>query len=1156
MLTIFRQFFKVLLLCFVIFSGYTTIALAQSPDSEALEEREVKTVTIAATPEWYSESDIPTYPEARRDETRGGIEYLLFDDQYYYETGQYDYVSRRVFRVSDRKGLETAAQIQRSYDPELSELRFNSIRVIRGDESTDRLPLVGIRELQRESGLKSGIIDGDITALINLGDIRVGDIIDITNSGTVRMPLHPEIFSYTGSTSYSVPVARSYSAFNMPRDKRLYTHIEKAKQRVKINDLGDRTIYSFDFKDPEPDEKFTNIPADILTSGFYQVTTVAGWEDVANWAVDVYDIDVTLPRSAEDKIESIKREFSSDSDRLMAALRWVQDDVRYLGFEEGVNGYKPRTPAITLENGYGDCKDKSLLLKTALKKMNITSYVALVSSSSGELLEYVLPAINVFDHAIVMADLNGTIVYLDPTATYEGGNLENYGEPDFGYVLPIRKDQDELVKVGIPIDSYPVQEFSEHYEFQDNGALKFSVESRFHKHDADSMRSRLAREGISDITETFYKYYAERYPGLELVEPIQAKDDFLGNVIVLSESYLIPAEKVESEEYSETLQVQAYSIKNKIPDFIEPNRDFAVSLSRGLKLRHDIHIVTPGKEFTGPTDKNLSNHGVNFDLNYEVKGSQLSLRYSLDILEDRVALADAKDIVEMADDITDLSNRSINFKFAKEPLYVQLGMDKPIPEDVVADLRDISQLLRKDKNVDALESIRTLTQDYTSRDPLRGYIQSLHATILTELDRDAAAKPVFEEAFSLHEPISKDVYYKYIGMLYEDDDLSETAKIMGRLFKNHPDAATSLRYEWFWRLRRNLIQAEKYDEVDELLILLARAQLDNLDDIDQSDYAFEAAIFAMGRQNLVEDAKSLYDHIRTASTVRDILLDKEMQALWGDLEIHAGEGLSKARLTEVNYREENIKSDDATLRDYSRLLRAYVGNGQLGQALEVGEAQYENWNRIVAEGSDGFWFVNAYMATLHYAGEYDESDAVFEKLMTIGLDQENDLVNMILNHTSFLVDRGDFKKSLDTVSFYEDNEDFRASDYGMTFLWYAKACSQYRLGQIGEAEKTYKEKFLPISDSNPGSKTLLLLCMERDEEVAESLISRLQDEGSRPGVLPVFVMGTSPIIEGRFGDKIDQKLKAIAKREDVQSEFKKYGRWIKINGPAEIWNEF
>ena len=119
-------------------------------------------------------------------------------------------------------------------------------------------------------------------------------------------------------------------------------------------------------------------------------------------------------------------------------------------------------------------------------------------------------------------------------------------------------------------------------------------------------------------------------------------------------------------------------------------------------------------------------------------------------------------------------------------------MDKPIPEDVVADLRDISQLLRKDKNVDALESIRTLTQDYTSRDPLRGYIQSLHATILTELDRDAAAKPVFEEAFSLHEPISKDVYYKYIGMLYEDDDLSETAKIMGRLFKNHPDAACLL----------------------------------------------------------------------------------------------------------------------------------------------------------------------------------------------------------------------------------------------------------------------------------------------------------------------------------------------------------------------------
>ena len=61
-----------------------------------------KKVTLSPVPTWAKTRTIPNYPEARKDQTRNGIEYLLTDDQYRHESGGFEYVSRMAFRVSDR----------------------------------------------------------------------------------------------------------------------------------------------------------------------------------------------------------------------------------------------------------------------------------------------------------------------------------------------------------------------------------------------------------------------------------------------------------------------------------------------------------------------------------------------------------------------------------------------------------------------------------------------------------------------------------------------------------------------------------------------------------------------------------------------------------------------------------------------------------------------------------------------------------------------------------------------------------------------------------------------------------------------------------------------------------------------------------------------
>ena len=1115
-----------------------------------------KKVTLSPVPTWAKTRTIPNYPEARKDQTRNGIEYLLTDDQYRHESGGYEYVSRMAFRVSDRKGLETAAQIKTSFDPTLSEFAFNYINITRDGKTVDRLPSVEIREIQQESGLRDGIIDGDITALINLEDVRVGDIVDYSYSGRVKTPLYPDMFFSSSSSSYSVPVARSVVSYNMPRDRRLYTEAFETNERPKITDNADRTTYTFDLIDPEPHRNFKNIPDGVITQGSFQVSTANSWDQIADWAVGVYDIDVNLPKSAKAKIKSIKRAHKSDGDRALTALQWVQDDVRYLGFEEGINGHKPRTPSVTLANGYGDCKDKSLLLQTALTEMGITSYVVLANTETGDLLDQALPSITMFNHAIVMAEIDGRNVFMDPTGTYQRGSLQSFGQPDYGFVLPIKAGQSKLVEVDIPFENYPLQTISERYTFQNDGLLTLDVESIYNKQDADSMRRKVAQQGIAKLTETYHDYYAERYPGLDVSANIRVEDNEKRNEIVISEAYILDAETVKEAKYDERIEVKAYSINSKLPDFIEPGRDFPLALSKGVKLRHEIHIVTPGREFPDQEDTVESVSGVDFKLDYQSKDDVFSILYDLSIESDRVSLSEATKIVALAEQVENLASRSVNLNVAKTPLYKRLGLETPIEQTTLEEIQAISRLIKDKENVDALERVRKLSKTHTKPDALRGFIQSLQASILIDLGREGSALPILDEAFSLFDPLDQRSYYSYAGLQNSEEDYAGASTTLDRLFTKFPESSAGLNEEWMWALYRNLKKAEEHKLADKMIISLAKAQLENLEDIEETEQVFGTAILAMGRQGQVEDAKALYPHLHFASTYRDILMDRDMEPLWKDSAEFAGEGLAKARQAEVDFALEIATSEDANYKDYTRLISAYLGNGQSEEAIEFAKPIYENWDRLVAEGKDGFWFANAYATALNHSGDYKQSNVVFDKVMNIGVAQEGDLVSMGLNQLITQVGRGEFQRALEKVEAYEADEDFDLSDFGKSFLYYVKACSEFQLGRKDDANTTFDEDFTPVAEDNPGIKTLAFACLERDDEVADTLIERLESQTHRAGTISIFVEDTVPLHPDTFLISQLDRIREVANRPDVIKVFDKYGRTLSITGPAEIWSEY
>lgn len=103
-------------------------------------------------------------------------------------------------------------------------------------------------------------------------------------------------------------------------------------------------------------------------------------------------------------------------DRASAALKLVQQQVRYIYV--GLNGgnLMPATAEETWQRRYGDCKGKTALLLGLLAELGIEAEPVLVSNAGADDgLDERLPSLQLFDHVLVRARIDGSDQWLDGT---------------------------------------------------------------------------------------------------------------------------------------------------------------------------------------------------------------------------------------------------------------------------------------------------------------------------------------------------------------------------------------------------------------------------------------------------------------------------------------------------------------------------------------------------------------------------------------------------------------------------------------------------------------------------------------------------------------------------------------------------------------------
>lgn len=95
----------------------------------------------------------------------------------------------------------------------------------------------------------------------------------------------------------------------------------------------------------------------------------------------------------------------SKRERLEALHRFVARDIRYLGLEQEEGAYIPRTATHTLERGYGDCKDKTVLFLDLAKMAGLDAWPVLVATLRSDPKALLAAAPGYFNHMIACVDV-------------------------------------------------------------------------------------------------------------------------------------------------------------------------------------------------------------------------------------------------------------------------------------------------------------------------------------------------------------------------------------------------------------------------------------------------------------------------------------------------------------------------------------------------------------------------------------------------------------------------------------------------------------------------------------------------------------------------------------------------------------------------------
>ena len=324
------------------------------------------------------------------------------------------------FQVHTDEGARRHRSHTIVFEPGLQFVDIRSAKVIRRDGSV----VESYRTAQRNLANPAYRIYYDTRALVvQFPELQPGDSVELRYriEDVSRRNAFNDYYGDLRVLQAAIPIVNWEHVLITPSEREFHVNRPQLRsfQHERESTDGQR-IDRFKARNLEPLRRESNMPGITEIAPYLHVSTYQSWEDVGRWwwglAQDQFHHDASLERTVNELIAGA----NDTRTKVQRIYRWVVENVRYVGLEFGIHGFKPYRIAQILQRGFGDCKDTASLLYAMLKIAGVEARIALIRTRDLGAITDEPASLAVFNHAIAyVPELD---LFLDGTTDTSGMN--------------------------------------------------------------------------------------------------------------------------------------------------------------------------------------------------------------------------------------------------------------------------------------------------------------------------------------------------------------------------------------------------------------------------------------------------------------------------------------------------------------------------------------------------------------------------------------------------------------------------------------------------------------------------------------------------------------------------------------------------------------
>jgi hypothetical protein len=146
-------------------------------------------------------------------------------------------------------------------------------------------------------------------------------------------------------------------------------------------------------------------------------TVLAKVDDLYKWYHGLVEQVTNDPAPFKEQVQKLTASAKTPEEKIKAIYYWVQDNIKYIAFEDGLAGFRPEAAQTVYANRYGDCKGMANLTKEMLKVAGFDARLTWIGTNRIP-YTYDLPSLGVDNHMICTVMTGDKQYILDSTEKY------------------------------------------------------------------------------------------------------------------------------------------------------------------------------------------------------------------------------------------------------------------------------------------------------------------------------------------------------------------------------------------------------------------------------------------------------------------------------------------------------------------------------------------------------------------------------------------------------------------------------------------------------------------------------------------------------------------------------------------------------------------